>query len=171
MGSERDHARSRKPPRRLGTSTAAAAKCISARTAFVDAVVPALSGRLNETSRTARATTVQIVRARLVRASSIARSPQPNREAIKLAPTTKSTPTLCGEPFPNRTIRWRPRMGTATIHTATAATTAPPTLRARVRPWLAVARVVYSLVAVLAMTGLLLLGWLGLPLGSEAATR
>src|SRR5437762_677782 len=50
--------------RRVGISTLATARCMSARAALVDAVVPATRGRLNDTTSAPMAATVQIVRAR-----------------------------------------------------------------------------------------------------------
>ena len=80
--------------RRVGISTLATARCMSARAALVDAVVPATRGRLNDTSSTPMATAVQNVRAGEVNFSSTTKEPKPSNEPVKLPITTSSIPMM-----------------------------------------------------------------------------
>src|SRR5207248_430442 len=90
------------PRRRAAMRMVATAKCIRASDALADIVVPATRGKLNETTRAAIETVVQIVTARDEIFSSAMSRPKTADEPIKLAITTSPIPTFWASAFPNR---------------------------------------------------------------------
>lgn len=77
---------------KAGMSTAAATRCIPAKTTFA-AVVTALRGPANESSSTTRASTIQMGRTRAVTRSNTASSAHPASPASTLTSATATGPT------------------------------------------------------------------------------